>query len=130
MSRYAFAGIENQFVALVRELEFVSNYLEVEKVRFANRLRVELPDASDAEDIFVPVLSLQPLIENAIRHGIANCEGEGTVETSARREGDRLHICVRDSGPGAPWDDAPADRTGPGAAKASAPPSATRPRNG
>jgi two-component system, LytTR family, sensor kinase len=94
MSRYAFAGIEDQFVPLVRELEFVSNYLEVEKVRFANRLRVELPDASDAEDIFVPVLSLQPLIENAIRHGIANKMEEGRVSGRLRRDGNRFSLTV------------------------------------
>ena len=53
-----------------------------------------------AVDGLVPCFLLQPIVENAIRHGIANCENEGLVEASATRDGDLLHVLVRDTGPG------------------------------
>jgi LytS/YehU family sensor histidine kinase len=86
-------------VPLSQELELVENYLAIEQVRFADRLRVDVKVEPAALHSLVPCFLLQPIVENAIRHGIANCEGEGTVEASAKREGDRLHITVRDSGP-------------------------------
>src|SRR5579862_8011142 len=87
-------------VPLSQELEIVENYLAIEQVRFADRLRVDIKVDPAALHSLVPCFLLQPIVENAIRHGIANCEGEGTVEASARREGSRLRICVRDTGPG------------------------------
>jgi sensor histidine kinase YesM len=88
-------------VPLSQELEIVENYLAIEQVRFADRLRIDIKVDPAALHSMVPCFLLQPIVENAIRHGIANCEGEGTVEASARREGNRLRILVRDSGPGA-----------------------------
>ncbi len=87
-------------VPLSQELEIIENYLAIEQVRFADRLRVEIKVDPGALDGLVPCFLLQPIVENAIRHGIANCENEGSVETSARREGTTLHLRVRDSGPG------------------------------
>jgi signal transduction histidine kinase len=89
-----------QKVPLSQELELVENYLAIEQVRFADRLRVQIKVDPRAVDGLVPCFLLQPIVENAIRHGIAHCESEGVVEASARREGDRLHVSVRDSGPG------------------------------
>jgi sensor histidine kinase YesM len=86
-------------VPLSQELEFVGNYLAIEQVRFADRLRVEFDVDPRAIDGLVPCFLLQPIVENAIRHGIANCESEGLVEASATRVGDFLHVLVRDSGP-------------------------------
>jgi LytS/YehU family sensor histidine kinase len=88
-------------VPLSQELEIVENYLAIEQVRFADRLRIDIKVDPAALHSMVPCFLLQPIVENAIRHGIANCEGEGTVEATARREGNRLRILVRDSGPGA-----------------------------
>ena len=85
-------------VPLAQELEIVENYLAIEQVRFADRLRVDIKVDPGALHSLVPCFLLQPIVENAIRHGIARCEGEGTVEASARRDGDRLHIAVRNSG--------------------------------
>jgi hypothetical protein len=85
-------------VPLSQELEFVGNYLAIEQVRFADRLRVRFDVDPRAIDGLVPCFLLQPIVENAIRHGIANCEDEGLVEASATREGDFLHVLVRDSG--------------------------------
>jgi LytS/YehU family sensor histidine kinase len=87
-------------IPLSQELEIVENYLAIEQVRFTDRLRIDIKVDPGALHSLVPCFLLQPIVENAIRHGIANCEGEGTVEASARREGDRLRICVRDTGPG------------------------------
>lgn len=85
-------------VRLSQELEIVDNYLAIEQVRFADRLRVDIKVDPNALHSLVPCFLLQPIVENAIRHGIAHCEDEGVIETSAKREGNRLHICVRNHG--------------------------------
>jgi len=87
-------------IPLSQELETMENYLAIEQVRFADRLRIEIKVDPGALDGLVPCFLLQPIVENAIRHGIANCENEGLVEASARRDGHTLHLRVRDSGPG------------------------------
>src|SRR5271154_5952991 len=87
-------------VPLSQELEIMENYLAIEQVRFADRLRVEIKVEPGALDGLVPCFLLQPIVENAIRHGIANCESEGLIEASAKREGSTLHLRVRDSGRG------------------------------
>jgi len=87
-------------VPLSQELEIVENYLAIEQVRFADRLRIEIKVEPSALDSLVPCFLLQPIVENAIRHGIAHCESDGVVEASARREGSLLHLEVRDTGSG------------------------------
>ncbi len=87
-------------VPLSQELEIVESYLAIEQVRFADRLHVDIKVDPGALHSLVPCFLLQPIVENAIRHGIAHCEDAGVVEASARREGNRLHIAVRDSGVG------------------------------
>jgi len=87
-------------VPLSQELEMVENYLAIEQVRFADRLRIEIKVEPSALDGLVPCFLLQPIVENAIRHGIAHCESEGLVETSARRDGNLLLLQVRDTGSG------------------------------
>jgi len=90
-------------VPLSQELEMMENYLAIEQVRFADRLRIEIKVEPGALDGLVPCFLLQPIVENAIRHGIANCESEGLVEASARRDGSDgslLLLQVRDSGSG------------------------------
>lgn len=87
-------------VPLSQELEMMENYLAIEQVRFADRLRIEIKVEPGALDGLVPCFLLQPIVENAIRHGIANCESEGLVEASARRDGSILLLSVRDSGGG------------------------------
>lgn len=87
-------------VPLSQELEIMENYLAIEQIRFADRLRIQIKADPSALDGLVPCFLLQPIVENAIRHGIAHCESEGLVEASARRDGSMLHLRVRDSGPG------------------------------
>ena len=87
-------------VSLQEELEFLQKYLEIEQTRFHDRLTVRFdidPDTLDAE---VPRLILQPLVENAIKHGVSPLPGEGLVQIRARRDGDRLWMEVSDNGVG------------------------------
>jgi sensor histidine kinase YesM len=86
-------------VPLSQELEMIENYLAIEQIRFADRLRIEIKVEPAALDGLVPCFLLQPIVENAIRHGIANCENQGVVEASARRDGNSLQLLIRDSGP-------------------------------
>lgn len=91
-----------QEVALKSELEFAGRYLEIEQVRFADRLKVRFQIDPETLDALVPNMVLQPLVENAVRHGIAARDRSGTVEVASRREGDRLLLTVSDDGPGLP----------------------------
>jgi len=91
-----------QEVALKSELEFTGRYLEIEQVRFADRLNVKFHIEPETLDALVPNMVLQPLVENAVRHGIATRDRSGTIEVLSRREGDRLRLLVRDNGPGLP----------------------------
>ena len=87
-------------VSLQEELEFLQKYLEIEQTRFQDRLSVRFDIAPDALDAEVPRLILQPLVENAIKHGVSPRTGPGLVQIAARREGDTLWLEVRDDGVG------------------------------
>jgi signal transduction histidine kinase len=87
-------------VALRDELAFAARYLEVEGTRFRGRLDFRLKVAPAVEGALVPRFLLQPLVENAVRHGIEPCAAPGHVEIRVQREGGALSIEVRDSGPG------------------------------
>lgn len=87
-------------VPLNQELEFVERYLAIEQVRFADRLHVDLEIDSQTHDALVPTFVLQPLVENAIRHGVVNREDGGRITISARRAGPELRLSVRDDGIG------------------------------
>jgi Histidine kinase len=87
-------------IRLAHELEVVESYLAIERVRFADRLRVNINADPTALDGLVPCFLLQPIVENAIRHGFANREDRGWIEASATRIGRRMHLHVRDNGPG------------------------------
>jgi two-component system LytT family sensor kinase len=91
---------QTQEVPLRDELAFTRQYLEIEEVRFADRLIVSYMLEDGAQDALVPHLILQPLVENALRHGIARREGAGLLEIGAKHDGDRLVLWVRDNGPG------------------------------
>lgn len=98
--RYVLEDAPADEVLLRDEIRFATRYLEIERVRFSDRLSVDI-DAPDATlDAFVPNLVLQPLVENAIRHGIARKPSAGRIEIAARRTGGMLELEVRDDGPG------------------------------
>jgi two-component system LytT family sensor kinase len=92
--------IGTQELALKEELDFVQKYVEIERTRFGDRLHVEFDIAPETLDAAVPNMLLQPLVENAIRHGIARKVGGGRVEITARRHDGDLCLVVRDTGPG------------------------------
>ncbi len=87
-------------VTLAEELRVLGAYVDIEQVRFADRLRVCWEVEPEVRDVLVPHLFLQPLVENAIRHGIAPRAAEGTVTIVARRQERSLLVAVRDDGVG------------------------------
>jgi two-component system, LytTR family, sensor kinase len=87
-------------VPLQEELEFLEKYLEIEQTRFQDRLTVHYSVDAETLDAEVPRLILQPLVENAIKHGVSPRSGDGVIEICSRREGDGLWLEVRDNGVG------------------------------
>jgi two-component system LytT family sensor kinase len=110
-------SLENteQTVSLVRELEFAQRYLDIEQVRFADRMTVRFDIAPDTLNAQVPSMVLQPLVENAVKHGIARRSAAGKIEVRARRDAETLELAVRDDGPGF-VDEPSGGRTGVGLA--------------
>jgi two-component sensor histidine kinase len=100
--RQALDNIGAQEILLKQEIDFLERYLEIEQVRYNDRLQVRLKIDQETLDALVPNLILQPLVENAVRHGIGKRLTAGVVEISARRENGRLHLEVHDDGPGLP----------------------------
>lgn len=98
--RYVLDGSTHQEVSLRRELGFIERYLAMEKMRFRDRLEVRTEVGPDALDGLVPTLVLQPIVENAIRHGVENRAGPTTVTVGASSDGRRLRLWVADDGPG------------------------------
>jgi signal transduction histidine kinase len=98
--RYTLRASDREFARLGEELEFLRSYLDIERVRFGKRLQVEERIEPGLEALLVPSLLLQPVVENAVRHGVSAQNQGGTIIISARREGDRLILEVRDDGPG------------------------------
>tara|TARA_R110001606_G_scaffold83068_1_gene189947 strand:+ start:1167 stop:2255 length:1089 start_codon:yes stop_codon:yes gene_type:complete len=98
--RYSLDNDPLDQVALSYELSSVRLYLDIEKVRFEERMQVEVDIAADAEQALVPSMLLQPLIENAIKHAIARSEEGGCIRIAACKKGDKLIIEVEDDGPG------------------------------
>ncbi|MEW6210355.1 MAG: histidine kinase [Acidobacteriota bacterium] len=87
-------------IPLREELDFLEKYLEIEQTRFRDRLTVRMRIETEAIEAMVPHLIFQPLVENAIRHGIRDRETGGLIEIRAERRGDKLRLEVRDDGPG------------------------------
>ena len=93
-------------------MNFLECYLEIERLRFQDRLTTRIEAEPDAMDAQVPNLFLQPIVENAIRHGVARQMNEGVVAISARRDNGRLRVEVRDNGPGLTAKNGAADGVG------------------
>lgn len=98
--RLALATVGQQEVPLRQELDFLERYLSLQQIRFPDRLRIEMRIAPETLEARVPSLVLQPLAENAVRHGIAPSIAGGSVEVAAAREGEQLVLRVRDTGVG------------------------------
>jgi sensor histidine kinase YesM len=98
--RCVLEDVEAQEVPLRRELEYLKLYLSIEQVRFQDRLRVGICADAAILDAAVPHMGLQPIVENAIRHGIGRSSAAGRIEIVARRVNETLQIKVQDDGPG------------------------------
>jgi len=89
-----------QEVPLRQEMDFLRRYLEIQQIRFQDQLRITLDVPDELLDAQVPSLILQPLVENAIKHGVTPRAEGGEVTVVVKREGNRLRLTVRDDGPG------------------------------
>jgi sensor histidine kinase YesM len=98
--RSVLEDVEAQEVPFSRELEYLQLYLAIEQVRFQDRLRVEFAIDPETLDAAVPYMALQPIVENAIQHGIGRSSSAGRITISACGVGGRLVIRVADDGPG------------------------------
>lgn len=92
----------DHFTPLREEMGFIDDYLSIERVRFGEKLRVVKRIDPEAEDVAVPSMLLQPLVENCLKHGISSKVEGGTITLSARRLGTRLVVEVEDDGVGMP----------------------------
>ncbi len=96
-------ALENQGIQLIplkEELDFLERYLEIEKIRFQERLQVTMNVEPDLLEYYVPNLILQPIVENAIHHGISPHSQAGKIEIEAMKHDDRLILQIKDDGPG------------------------------
>ena len=105
--RLTLENVGTQEVSLKREMEFLKCYLDIEQVRFQNRLAVRIEIEPETLDARVPNLILQPVVENAFKHGVARRIAPGQIDITARRAGGRLIVQVKDNGPGLPRNGGP-----------------------
>lgn len=103
--RRSLDSMEDQEISLAQELEFIRAYISIEQKRFGERLRVEQRVPDELKKALVPSLILQPLVENAIRHGIEPRRGPGLISIEAKQKDKHLHLIVRDNGRGLPGAD-------------------------
>jgi LytS/YehU family sensor histidine kinase len=101
-------------IPLADEVEFAKRYLEIERMRYGERLDVRLNVAAETTQALVPNMLLQPLIENAVRHGVAPHSAPGRVEVRTARVGNDLSIVVSDTGDGFDFDETAEPRDTPG----------------
>ena len=98
--RHALESTETQEVTLREEIDFLKRYAEIEQTRFGDRLKIDMNIPPETFDALVPNLVLQPLLENAVRHGIEPHARAGRIEVQAQRDGEVLRLEVRDNGSG------------------------------
>jgi two-component system, LytTR family, sensor kinase len=109
--RCVLEDVEAQEVSLRRELEYLQLYLSIEQVRFQDRLRTEISADPAILDSAVPQMVLQPIVENAIRHGMGRSSSAGRIKISAVRVNNTLELKVQDDGPGFPSADSLDERS-------------------
>ena len=100
MLRLSLDSAPNPEVPLEQELKFLDAYLEIARMRFGDRLEVRFDVAPETGDALVPTFILQPLVENAVRHGIEPGIARGTIEINVRHTGETLCLSIRDTGVG------------------------------
>jgi len=95
-----FLQTDKTFIPLSEELEIVKAYLEIEALRLGSRLQTEIQIDDAAMPVLIPILSIQPLVENAVKHGLAPSPKQGWLRVRAEANGDTVHIVVQDTGVG------------------------------
>ncbi|HSQ42775.1 MAG TPA: histidine kinase [Fibrobacteraceae bacterium] len=95
--RYSISGKRQQFAAFHQELENARCYLDIEKIRFGKKLELEFQVDDASQKVFVPTMILQPLFENAIKHGVYESTGQVYIQTRAKVEGNYLQLEVRNT---------------------------------
>ena len=115
MLRYSLNSFEADEVRLEQEMKFVEKYLELEKKRLDDRLRYTLDVDPGLGDLRIPPMTIQPLVENAVKHGIASQETGGSIRVGIREQENGIHISVEDDGAGLPEDFDPSEKSGIGA---------------
>ncbi|HEY6619769.1 MAG TPA: histidine kinase, partial [Steroidobacteraceae bacterium] len=100
--RYTLTSPQDELVTLSQELEIVADYLELESMRFEDRLRVEIHVPDEAAGVHIPVMLLQTLVENAIKHGIAQLPAGGLLRVSARLQNELLMLDIENPRSSAP----------------------------
>jgi two-component system sensor histidine kinase LytS len=98
--RYALESTQRERVPLGAEIDAIRAYLEIEATRFEEHLRFEIDVSEDARDTPIPPMLLQPLVENAVKHGLSSKVSGGKVVIAAARDNGHLHITVQDDGVG------------------------------
>ena len=98
--RYVLIASEKESVTLEEELRFIHNYLEIEKIRFGDRLVIQTSIQPETAALTVPSLILQPIVENALKHGISRKVGGGTLTIRSKEDQDSLIITIEDDGDG------------------------------
>jgi two-component system, LytTR family, sensor kinase len=98
--RYSLKHARQQFVTLEAEISFIKDYLAIEKIRFGNRLKIEIDVSPETLSINIPSLLLQPLVENAIKHGVAKKRGDGLIQIIAKKKSNYLTLQILDNGQG------------------------------
>src|SRR5690606_42121503 len=100
--RLSFDNLETQEVSLRQELDFLQKYLEIEQMRFQERLTINMNIDESSFDAAVPNMILQPIVENAIKHGLSPRSEGGRIDISAARNNGDLKLSVSDDGLGVP----------------------------
>lgn len=98
--RNSLSQSEKEFVSLSKDLELIENYLKLEQLRFGFRFEIALEKAINKTEIEVPALLLQPVIENAVKHGISNYYDKGLLTIDYKINEDNLVVCIADNGSG------------------------------
>jgi len=97
--RYSINRKDEQMSSIKEEVEMVRSYLEIEQIRFGEKLSFEINIDEPVENLVIPRNILQPIVENAIKHGVSNIEGKGVINISIRKNDKMLIITVQDNGP-------------------------------
>jgi len=98
--RYTLEESTEHEVPLHRELDLLGEYVELMQIRFQGKLTVDMDVDAESREALVPNLILQPIVENALKHGVSNIAGAGHIVVAARRDGALLRLTVTDNGPG------------------------------